>query len=85
MSPWDDDTLVPSPLTESGARNEAYGVFLIEIKHDGKGEMSEPQKITDLSTDVKVVGQAANEPGTGPKRPHQVLFDPAVKTSFGHH
>jgi selenium-binding protein 1 len=73
LSTW-DDTEFPKGMT----RNTEYGIFLVDIDH----EMGGMKLNRDFYVDMMKV-QKKNT--VGPARPHMMLFDPTVKSPFGHH
>lgn len=73
LSTWDD-----TELPEGVARNEKYGIFLIDVDHE-KGGMT-------LNKDFYVDMMKVQKKNTvGPARPHMMLFDPTIESPFGHH
>jgi selenium-binding protein 1 len=73
LSTW-DDTEFPKGIT----RNEQYGIFLVDVDHK-KGGMT-------LNRDFHVDMMNVQKKNTvGPARPHMMLFDPTIKSPFGHH
>jgi selenium-binding protein 1 len=73
LSTW-DDTEFPKGVT----RNRKYGIFMIDVDHE-KGGMA-------LNKDFHVDMMHVQKKSTvGPARPHMMLFDPSIKSLFGHH
>ncbi len=73
LSTW-DDTEFPEGVT----RNERYGIFLVDTDHENGG--------MTLHEDFHVDMMKVQKKNTiGPARPHMMLFDPRVRTPFGHH
>jgi selenium-binding protein 1 len=73
LSTW-DDTEFPKGVT----RNSKYGIFMIDVDHE-KGGMT-------LNKDFHVDMMKVQKKNTvGPGRPHMMLFDPSIKSPFGHH
>jgi selenium-binding protein 1 len=73
LSTW-DDTEFPKGVT----RNKKYGIFLVDVDHENGGMALNKDFYVDM---MKV--QKKNT--IGPGRPHMMLFDPRIKTPFGHH
>jgi selenium-binding protein 1 len=73
LSTW-DDTEFPKGAT----RNKKYGIFLVDVDHENGG--------MTLNKDFYVDMMEIQKKNTvGPARPHMMLFDPRIKTPFGHH
>lgn len=66
---------------EFGARNEAYGIYLLEVDAEEGG-------LTHVSEDGSAWVDFTDVPkaeGSGPAGPHMILFDPGVPIEAGHH
>ena len=73
LSTWDDMEF-PKGVT----RNEEYGIFLVDVDHDGGG--------MKLNSGFHVNMTRVQKKNTvGPARPHMMLFDSSVGREFGHH
>ena len=73
LSTW-DDTEFPKGVT----RNEKYGIFLVDVDHEKGGMALHKEFYVDMMNVQK-------KNTVGPARPHMMLFDPRIKTPFGHH
>lgn len=73
LSSWDDMEF-PKGVT----RNDEYGIFLVDVNHEKGGMSLNREFFVDM---MKVQKQST----VGPARPHMMLFDPSVKSEFGHH
>jgi selenium-binding protein 1 len=73
LSTWDD-----TELPKGTKRNTGYGVFLVDVDPENGGMTLNKGFHVDFDSVQK-------KTTVGPARPHMMLFDPAVKSPFGHH
>ncbi len=73
LSTW-DDTEFPEGVT----RNKKYGIFLVDVDHENGGMSLNREFFVDMMNVQK-------KNTVGPARPHMMLFDPSIRSEFGHH
>jgi selenium-binding protein 1 len=73
LSTW-DDTEFPAGVT----RNKQYGIFLVDVDHENGGMSLNREFFVDMMNVQK-------KNTVGPARPHMMLFDPSIRSEFGHH